>query len=58
MEKKEKEKKQRERELLRNELSVIIYTSIIKFKSQFTDIKPNKEDIIHVLSGIINSKTR
>lgn len=53
----EKEKRRLEKELMRNELCVVLHQTILKFKSQFTDCKLKDKDVIHVLSSIISNKT-
>lgn len=54
----EKTDKQREVELLRNEFAVAIHKAIANFKSQFTNRKLTKLDIIHVLTAIASNKSK
>lgn len=54
----DKIEKQREIDLLRNEFALAIHKTISTFKSQFTNRKLTKLDIIHVLGAIISNKSK
>jgi hypothetical protein len=48
-----------EKNMLRSELTVMVHVALNKFECvNVPGRKPTKEDIIHVLSNIISSKTR
>lgn len=54
-----RDRNQYERNMLRSELCVMVHVALNKFKCvNVPGRKPTKEDVIHVLSNIISSKTR